>query len=581
MFCRNLGNLRIRRPNFVPCATGEVDVRWLKPLILSAGWWPLLATLIFIGTDGAVLCSQVTDSGSRRESHSDFPYQAKIKSKTGKIYSGPGLVHYATGELSTGEMVEVYRHDPGGWCAIRPPAKSFSLVPAAEIEELDDSLGKVLSADVQAWVGTELGPVETPLWQVKLKSGEQVELLGVVHWPDPEGFSTSWYQIAPPAGEFRWMRQEDLEIPPQLKSPAPSYHPSYHPSRPESREVARSGRPDDQPWAQAGSSHRDSAVTQPDFQEDWDGPARYAVASSDSDFSGGVSMVGYDHPMDQLQSGFSTHSNRNQPGNQSQGSSLGWRRATRSLEAENWAQPANSFSGNSFAQSPLENNPPFSSASSNSMERGFQPPDRFASSRMDSRSGLEQLIPMGSTINAPLTPRITELELKLNQEMLREPTQWRLSEIQSANQKILESSKDPGEQLQARQLMDKLENCRRIRDNSIKLMASRSGSTGSGLSGTDRGTGGIAAFNEDFSLATRYDAYGRLNQLIQESGKREATYVLQDETGKITHHVSPGPGMSLSSYVGKRVGIIGQRGYHTRLKLDHVTANTVVELKDR
>lgn len=564
MFCRNLPNPFNLGSEVVPHLSMESDVRWPLPLILFSAWLPGLALLIFFGSGAAELFSQGTGSGSRTEFPSkEFPYQAKIKSTASKIYSGPGLVHYATGELTAGETVEVYRHDPGGWCAIRPPAKSFSLVPAAEIEELDDSLGKVLSADVQAWVGTELGPVETPLWQVKLKSGEKVELLGVVHWPDPEGFSTSWYQIAPPAGEFRWVRLEDLEIPPQLKSPAPSYNVANG--------ANRSGRADETGWEQVGSSLRDRDPPPRDFEEDWNRPARYAVAESESNFSGNVTTVGYDDPLDQRQTGLSNQPNRRSSIQEGNGSSVGWRRATRPLEAENWAQPENSFG----------NNPSFSSTSPNVMDRGFQPADRFADSRLDSRGGLEPLIPLGSTTNAPLTPRITELELKLNQEMLREPTQWRLSEIQASTEKILETSKDPGEQLQARQLLDKLENCRRIRDNSIKLMASRSESTGSGLNAGQRGSGGLDAFDEDFSLATRYDAFGRLNQLIQESGKREATYVLQDESGKITHHVSPGPGMSLSSYVGKRVGIIGQRGYHTRLKLDHVTASTVVDLKDR
>ena len=41
------------------------------------------------------------------------------------VRSGPGRNYYPTDKLDKGEKVEVYRHDPGGWYAIRPPRNSF------------------------------------------------------------------------------------------------------------------------------------------------------------------------------------------------------------------------------------------------------------------------------------------------------------------------------------------------------------------------------------------------------------------------------------------------------------------------
>jgi len=556
MFCQNL---RLRR-NFVNYEIARFNGRWSERLTLRSTALRLLMLVVLFSAHGTWLFSQGNSTGAR----SDFPYQAKIKSETGMVYSGPGLVHYATGELRLGEKVEVYRHDPGGWCAIRPPAKSFSLVPATDIEELEDSLGLILSADVRAWVGTELGPVEVPLWQVKLKQGEKVELLGVVHWPDPDGFSTSWYQISPPAGEFRWIRQEDLEIPPRLKSPAPSFVAS---DGFEDRQHHRLAvHPSNLP-ASDNSLPNEGAIGAA-------GESKLQFGWKESENVGGVVTAGFEKSIDQRQSGFSPTSRNDDP-QMGGGSSVGWRRATRPIEAQNWEQPSNLGAANQQ----------FNSVNSNWIADRGQTPDRFASMQPDSRLGLEQLIPITSKINAPLTHRMTELELKLNQEMLREPSQWRLSDIQTATQKVIDTTTDSLEQLQAQQFLAKLENCRRIRDNTIKLAAGGSPSPFTEFNnperGLERGLGRATSFNEDFSLGTQYDAHGRLNQLVQEGGKREATYVLQDETGKITHHVAPGPGMSLSSYVGKRVGIIGQRGFHTRLKLDHVTASRVIELKDR
>ena len=107
----------------------------------------------------------------------------------------------------------MYRHDPNGWCAIQPPAGSFSLLPEAAVEKLDDGVGVLIQDQVQAWIGTRLGSVEKPLWQVKLRSDEEVEIIGEASWPSPDGHSTIWYQISPPAGEFRWVRMADLKIP--------------------------------------------------------------------------------------------------------------------------------------------------------------------------------------------------------------------------------------------------------------------------------------------------------------------------------------------------------------------------------
>ena len=52
-----------------------------------------------------------------------FPYQAFILRDGALVRSGPGEAHYATDELQQGEAVEVYRHDPDGWCAIRPTGR--------------------------------------------------------------------------------------------------------------------------------------------------------------------------------------------------------------------------------------------------------------------------------------------------------------------------------------------------------------------------------------------------------------------------------------------------------------------------
>ena len=90
----------------------------------------------------------------------DFPYQGIVATEGAKVYSGPGDMHYATEQLSAGAVVEVYRHDPGGWCAIRPTSNSFSLLPQSAVVIVSKDVGEVTEDGLQAWVGTTLGPVE-------------------------------------------------------------------------------------------------------------------------------------------------------------------------------------------------------------------------------------------------------------------------------------------------------------------------------------------------------------------------------------------------------------------------------------
>lgn len=145
-------------------------------------------------------------------SQDEFPYVAYVNSDRATVHSGPGKVHYATDELRRGFKVEVFRHDPGGWCAIRPPTGSFSLVPAELVNDIDNQgIGGIRQDAVDAWVGTELEHERPPMSQVQLQRGELVEILGVRKASfEPGQPARTYYVIAPPAGEFRWIRADSV-----------------------------------------------------------------------------------------------------------------------------------------------------------------------------------------------------------------------------------------------------------------------------------------------------------------------------------------------------------------------------------
>ncbi|MEX0977634.1 MAG: SH3 domain-containing protein [Pirellulales bacterium] len=134
----------------------------------------------------------------------EFPYTAYVCTTDVYVRSGPGRDYYPTAKLNKGEAVEVYRHDPGGWLAIRPPRGSFSWVSSRHLDVQEDNLAVVNSQRVVARVGSAFSDVRDVI-QVRLDKDEPVELLEP---PTPE---VPWCRIAPPPGEFRWIFAKYIE----------------------------------------------------------------------------------------------------------------------------------------------------------------------------------------------------------------------------------------------------------------------------------------------------------------------------------------------------------------------------------
>src|SRR5688572_24147366 len=131
----------------------------------------------------------------------EFPYKAIVKESDTEVRSGPGKNFYATDKLEVGAVVEVYRHDPGGWCAIRPPDSSFSWVRSryVQLNETCPCVATVTGENVVARVGSSLTDARDVI-QVHLEKDEAVEFVD-----GDEAKPGSWRKIAPPSGEFRWV----------------------------------------------------------------------------------------------------------------------------------------------------------------------------------------------------------------------------------------------------------------------------------------------------------------------------------------------------------------------------------------
>lgn len=144
------------------------------------------------------------------------PYKAYVVVEEAYVRSGPGEGFYPTEKVRFGREVEVYQRDAAGWCAIRPLEESFSWVPSWDIRLGDDGLAEVATESVGARIGSQFSDVRDVV-QVRLKRGELVELLGWKRMGSGASAQT-WYRIAPPAGEFRWIHERFLDLhPPQAR----------------------------------------------------------------------------------------------------------------------------------------------------------------------------------------------------------------------------------------------------------------------------------------------------------------------------------------------------------------------------
>jgi uncharacterized protein YraI len=144
-----------------------------------------------------------------------FPYQAQVSVDEVEVRCGPGWDYYATQRLPRGTRVDVYRHDPGGWLAIRPPEGSFSWMTARHLKMTSENgVAEVVLDGAVAWVGSTNTSVLQYKWQVRLERGERVEVLGDQAMTVGPGFATeTYFKIAPPAGEFRWIHAEQAVSP--------------------------------------------------------------------------------------------------------------------------------------------------------------------------------------------------------------------------------------------------------------------------------------------------------------------------------------------------------------------------------
>lgn len=596
----------------------------------------------------------MASSAGGQDSAPKFPYQALVSAEETTVHSGPAKVHYGTSVLQQGDSVEVYRIDPGGWCAVRPPSGSFSLLPESTVKMVREGVAEVLVDHARVWVGTRLGPVEKPLWQVKLRQGELISVIGETSFPDPSGFSTVWYQIEPPPGEFRWIHQNDLkslnsDLPqpatdvasplPRMRSPKvipasviePLHqedlvqHRPTHLSRPEPDEATRSNRVigsglrqelvDSQFRARPANPQRPSPARNqsrgvlPHSNHLVSHEARSAFQNASNvitaDYHAETANNENENPI-RYDANVAQASNDQElvrPQNRD-GINQGWRPSQRAGSRKtdlatgapmmpsglSYAQQANQQKSEASQTLPsgfrrnekiapwspiaqnqnLANNalPPFNPPSNPTVDRSPRFADAaFSRNRFAEQLDLAQQTAVQGSYQGDLGDLKT-LEAALTREMLKtDPSTWQLDDLVLQIRKLQQLRLSSSDQTNLNRLLTKVQQCQRLNAMYTRGPESPAGTFASNPTG-----------NSNEPNHSAFDATGWLKELKRQQGLGQSTYVLQDDSGKVTHHLQPVPGVNLTRYLKQKVGVIGRRGYHQELQLDHVEVSRVFGL---
>jgi len=452
------------------------------------------------------------------------PYEARVIVPGAAVHSGPGENFYATETLAQGVTVEVYREHPSGWLAIRPPDGSFSWVAGRDLTLQEDGLAEITEDSAASRIGTQLGEERNAV-QVRLKQGEVVEVIGE---DTIEG--VTWYKIAPPAGEFRWMHSSNVEQMGPLSSAAD--------------EVSAD-------TSVVPASATDEAIM----------PVDAATKTAE--------------PTPQTPDAAAASTKKWQ--------AAGANSAPNSMSAPPLA-PLGSSPPTSAATAPIA-----TSGAAAITPLNVAPAAASSSGPPVSVAGAPQ--PAGPASD-DIDRQLAAIELRLSRMAAAPLSQWNTERLERDTEQLLGQAQTPAERDAVKATMAKIDRfgaLSRQYDQSVagaapgqSVMAGSPDPTIGLTAGLPAGAGSGDPRTTTGSPAEagRYDAVGILRPVVS---KRLGApqFALVDERGTVVSFVTPTPDVNLQPYLGHRVGVVGNRGFIPEFQRAHVTAGRVQPLSER
>ncbi len=486
-------------------------------------------------------------AGTICRAETQYPYELTIERDGVEVRSGPSLDFYVTDRLSSGEGIEVYRREPGGWLAIRPPDDSFSLVKRSRLKPSGRNVATVLRDGTTCRVGSLVADTDQNATHVLLHAGELVELLEPLRKDQPtqsDDTKETWVRIWPPAGEFRWVRADDLQEVDRSESPG-------HEDR---EEPANSD---------AGRAEPPGASSAPSNDEKVDTSTTSAGAAKEVVRVPTETSVHV--PPEKAPSQLETPTEPQAPSEpvrqDSHAEDSEWRERTDSEQADGELVRVPS----SLQPTPVAATDAGEDSSEEQSETQVDQPEQ----EKPQQEKPDASAPVWVSRHRALQEDLDGLELELAMMVSQEMRAWRLDSLRKRVEQAASRLGDPVQQRRAQDLLARIGGFERLADRA---------------SGADTDSSAVQPLipsppNRDATPATtvKYDGSGWLVPVHATNGT-VPPYALLDVQGDVMQYVSPTPGLNLQRYVRKRIGVFGQQGFVRSLNKPHVTAERVVDL---
>lgn len=449
----------------------------------------------------------LTACGSRAFGVEIAPYEARVVASGAMVHSGPGEKFYPTDSLAQGDVVEVYQEKPGGWLGIRPTVNSFSWVSGRELKVKNGGLGEIQSDGVASRIGSRLSDKHNAA-QVSLKKGELVEVLG------EENFGgETWYKIAPPAGEFRWIQSALVERSGPIKmvsaeSPAPTNEPANNAvTLPTTDVVPPPLMPSSTPTDWKSSQPADAAPPKSVTTEAKAAPvAPGATAGSAS-----------------------------------------------SVPTESVAAPA----------SPAT---PSASLPAAAPAAALTAPPSVAAGEASTRR-----LPPTASAGAATTfdDELAAVEVRLSRMAAAPVNLWNTERLEKDASQLLARARTPVEREAVQNTLSKI--------GRFAAIGRRTTAPATALAQVGQPPVTPVPGAAPAAGSGQYDAVGILRPVVSRR-PGAPQFALVDERGQVLSFVTPSPDVNLQAYLGRRVGVVGNRGFIAEFNRAHVTAARVTPM---
>jgi uncharacterized protein YgiM (DUF1202 family) len=181
--------------------------------------------------------------------------------------------------------------------------------------------------------------------------------------------------------------------------------------------------------------------------------------------------------------------------------------------------------------------------------------------------------PQASQASGDLSHELTAVELRLSRMAAAPTNLWNTERLERDTAQLMARAKTQAERDAVRVTQEKI--------NRFAEIGRRANPTSSGVAQSGRvPTTSLSTSVAAAATGGPYDAEGILRPVVSRR-PGAPQFALVDERGQVISFVTATPDLNLQAYLGRRVGVVGNRGYIPEFQRSNVTAARVTPLNDR